>query len=169
MNNQVNNPLIESLIREQFGIAVRSVEESYGMLDIVVERENIIDILTWLKQHPILQFNFLTSLCGMHFPENKNEELSVVYHLHSFSNNIRVRLHIFFSATDAVVPTATVIWKTANWMERETFDFFGIKFTGHPDLRRILNVDDMTYFPLLKQYPLEDGTRTDKEDKYFGR
>ncbi|MFI5171450.1 MAG: NADH-quinone oxidoreductase subunit C [Chitinophagales bacterium] len=169
MNNQINNALIESLIREQFGDAIRSVEESYGMIDIVVEREKIIDILQWLKNSNLFQFNFLTSLCGMHFPDNKGEELSVVYHLHSLTNNVRIRVHTFFAANDAVVPTATVLFKTANWMERETYDFFGIKFTGHPDLRRILNVEDMNYFPMLKQYPLEDGTRTDKEDKYFGR
>ncbi len=169
MNNQINNALIESLVKEQFGDAIRSVEESYGMLDFVVERGKIIEIIQWLKNSSLLQFNFLTSLCGVHFPHNKGEELSVVYHLHSLTNNIRIRIHIFFASNDAVAPTATILFKTANWMERETYDFFGIKFTGHPDLRRILNVDDMNYFPMLKQYPLEDGTRTDKEDKYFGR
>jgi NADH-quinone oxidoreductase subunit C len=67
------------------------------------------------------------------------------------------------------MPTATVLWPTANWMERETFEFYGINFVGHPDLRIILNVEDMDYHPLLKQYPLEDDTRTDKDDRYFGR
>lgn len=167
--NEINNALVESLLKEQFGDAVKSTVETYGMLDIVVKRENIIDILTWLKNSSLLQFNFLTSMNAVHFPANKGEELSMVYHLHSFTNNIRIRLHIFFPENDAVVPTATGIWKTANWMEREAFDFFGVKFTGHPDLRRILNVEDMNYHPLLKQFPLEDGTRTDKEDKYFGR
>jgi len=105
----------------------------------------------------------------MHFPDNKGEELGVVYHMHNFANNKRIRLHILFSISDPKVPTVTGLYKTANWMERETFDFFGINFTGHPDLRRILNMEDMQYHPLLKQYPLEDGTRTDKDDKYFGR
>jgi len=169
MEQQVHNQTVESLLREQFTDAVLQVEESYGMLDITVQREKIIDILQWLRDHSLLQFNFLTSLNGMHFPGQNQKEMSVVYHLHSFINNVRIRLHVFFSLQDAQVPSATVLWKSANWMERETFDFFGIRFNGHPDLRRILNVDDMLYHPLLKQYPLEDGTRTDKEDKYFGR
>jgi NADH-quinone oxidoreductase subunit C len=169
MSDKVENGLIESLLKEQFGDAIRSVEESYGMLDIVVKREKIIEIITWLRDSSLLSFNFLTSLCGMHFPDNKGEELGVVYHMHSFANNKRIRLHILFSISDPNVPTVSGIYKTANWMEREAFDFFGIKFTGHPDLRRILNMEDMQYHPLLKQYPLEDGTRTDKEDKYFGR
>lgn len=169
MEQTINNQLIESLLREQFAEAILQVEESYGMLDITVQREHIIEILQWLRDHSIFQFNFLTSLNGMHFPEEKNKELSVVYHLHSFFTNVRIRLHVFFPIHDPHVPTATGLWNTANWMERETFDFFGIRFTGHPDLRRILNMEDMLYHPLLKQYPLEDGTRTDKEDKYFGR
>ncbi len=169
MQTQVDNGTVESLLREQFPEEIRSVEETYGMLDIVVKREKIIEILAWLRDSNLLQFNFLTSMCGVHFPNNKGEELSMVYHLHSFTNNIRIRLHIFFGEKDAIVPTATNLFKCANWMERETFDFYGIRFTGHPDMRRILNVDDMKYHPLLKQYPLEDGTRTDKDDKYFGR
>ena len=63
----------------------------------------------------------------------------------------------------------TSLYASANWMERETYDFYGIIFDGHPDLRRILNMDEMEYFPLRKEYPLQDATRTDKEDKYFGR
>ena len=162
MSDKVENGLIESLLKEQFGDAIRSVEESYGMLDIVVKREKIIEIITWLRDSSLMSFNFLTSLCGMHFPDNKGEELGVVYHMHSFANNKRIRLHILLSISDPHVPTVTGLYRTANWMEREAFDFFGIKFTGHPDLRRILNMEDMQYQPLLKQYPLEDGTITDK-------
>lgn len=66
-------------------------------------------------------------------------------------------------------PTATGLWSSANWMERETYDFFGIIFEGHPNLKRILNVDEMTIFPLRKEYPLEDNTRKDKNDELFGR
>ena len=67
------------------------------------------------------------------------------------------------------IATVTDLFAAANWQERETFDFYGIIFEGHPNLTRIMNVDEMDYFPLRKEYPLEDGTRTDKEDKYFGR
>jgi NADH-quinone oxidoreductase subunit C len=63
----------------------------------------------------------------------------------------------------------TALFEAANWMERETYDFYGIRFEGHPNLKRILNMDEMDYFPLQKQYPLEDGKREDKEDLYFGR
>jgi NADH-quinone oxidoreductase subunit C len=67
------------------------------------------------------------------------------------------------------IPTATTLWNSANWMERETYDLFGVKFDGHPDLRRILNMDELGVHPMLKQYPLEDPNRVDKKDEYFGR
>ena len=70
---------------------------------------------------------------------------------------------------DPVVPTLTDLYNAANWMERETYDFYGVIFTGHPNLIRILNVEDMDYFPMRKQYPVEDGTREDKTDLFFGR
>lgn len=165
----IDNNYITEALKAQFGDKIRAAEESYGMLDIVVTKDSAYDIILWMKNDGQLQFNFLTSLCGMNYPERKNEEMSVVYHLHSFSNNIRLRLHALFSDKEPRIKTITDIFAAANWMERETFDFFGIRFEGHPDMRRILNVEDMTYFPLLKKYPLEDATRTDKEDKYFGR
>jgi NADH-quinone oxidoreductase subunit C len=82
---------------------------------------------------------------------------------------LRLRLKAFTRREGAEFETLTDLFAGANWMERETYDFFGIKFKGHPDLRVILNMEDLGYHPMLKEYRLEDGTRTDKEDKMFGR
>ena len=95
--------------------------------------------------------------------------IGVIYHLHSLTNNVRVRIKVFLNGDDPVIPTATDLWEGANWMERETYDFFGINFQGHPNLVRILNVDDMTVFPMRREYPLEDPNRVDKKDYFFGR
>ena len=107
--------------------------------------------------------------CGIHVPQDVNKELGVIYHLQNMRENRRIRVKIFFSISHPKVHSIVHLWPAANWMERETYDFFGIEFTGHPDLRRILNVEEMDYFPLRKQYQLEDSTRTDKEDEFFGR
>jgi NADH-quinone oxidoreductase subunit C len=82
---------------------------------------------------------------------------------------VRIRLKVFLVDGDVHIPTATNLWNGANWMERETYDFFGVIFDGHPDLRRILNVDDMTAFPMRREFPLEDPNRVDKKDYFFGR
>lgn len=166
---EVNNASVLETLKANFGDAIEHAYEPYGMLTVFVTRDKVLDIITFLKNDPTIKMNFLTSLCGMHYPNNEGKELGVVYHLHSFTNNFRLRIEVFFAANDAVMPTLTTLWKTANWMERETFEFFGIKFEGHPDLRVILNVEDMDYHPMLKQYPLEDATRTDKDDRFFGR
>ena len=165
----VDNNVLSDAISAQFGDNILSIEESYGMLDFIVSKDIITDLLAWLKHHETLKFNFLTSLCGVHYPDKENHELSVVYHLYSMYNNVRIRIHVFLPISKPEIPTVTDLYPTANWMERETFEFFGIKFMGHPNLKIILNVEDMDYHPLLKQYPLVDNTRTDKDDKYFGR
>jgi NADH-quinone oxidoreductase subunit C len=95
--------------------------------------------------------------------------LGVVYQLHNLQLNNRLRLKIFFPEENPVVQSITPVFSAANWMERETYDFFGIRFEGHPDLRRILNVEDMIMFPLRKEFPLEDQIRNDKNDSMFGR
>jgi NADH-quinone oxidoreductase subunit C len=108
-------------------------------------------------------------MCGIHFPDNTGGEFAMMYQLHSLERNERIRVKCFMSEKDLDMPTATDLWASANWMEREAFDFYGFKFKGHPNLKRILNMDEMNYHPLRKEYPLEDASRHDKEDKYFGR
>jgi NADH-quinone oxidoreductase subunit C len=82
---------------------------------------------------------------------------------------VRIRFKIYVPVSKPDVFTATQLYATANWMERETYDFFGVNFVGHPNLKRVLNVDEMDYFPLRKEFPLEDQTRIDKDDEMFGR
>lgn len=165
--NQERDNLVISKLNNQFNGAVLHHELLSDMLSITVAKENIQDILLFLRDNQELQYNFLTTLCGMHYPET--EQLGVVYHIHSFANNHRIRIKLTTELAKPHVPTVTSIWPAANWLERETYDFFGIIFDGHPNLKRILNVDEMTDFPLRKDFPLEDQTREDKDDSMFGR
>ena len=126
-------------------------------------------MLNFLYDDGELKFRFLTDLCGVHFPNQKEKELAVVYHLHNLEDNIRIRFKVFTNISKPDIYTATGLFSSANWMERETYDFYGINFVGHPNLKRILNVDEMDYFPMRKQYPLEDQSRVDKDDEMFGR
>ena len=116
-----------------------------------------------------LNFQFLTDLTAVNYPDQPGRELAVVYHLHNLKDNVRIRLTVYTDILSPDVFTASKLFSSANWMERETYDFFGINFVGHENLIRILNVDEMDYFPLRKEYPLEDQTRIDKDDQMFGR
>ena len=167
MSKLTNEELLQS-ITTKFEGQVSNITEPYGLLTLETTREDIIGVLTYLKTDPKLQFIFLTDLTAVHYPGSE-KAFGIVYHLHSLANNVRVRIKVFVADGDVIMPTATSLWEGANWMERETYDFFGVVFTGHPDLRRILNVDDMTVFPMRKEYPLEDPNRVDKRDYFFGR
>jgi NADH-quinone oxidoreductase subunit C len=140
-----------------------------GMLTILVDKADLLPIFNHLYNDPALGFQFLTDLCGIHDTESSPPRLGVIYHLHNLLTNMRLRVKTFTPVEIPTIPSVCSLFAAANWMERETYDFFGIQFEGHPDLRRILNVDDMDYFPLRKEYPLEDTTREDKQDAYFGR
>ena len=159
--------VLEAINRE-FPDAVIASSEPFGFLTIEVKKEELKKIIHHLKESS-LRFIFLTDICGIHYPEDKEKELGIIYHLHNLEDNIRIRIKSFFSRENAEVDTITDLYSGANWMERETFDFYGIKFKGHPDLRVIVNSEDLGYHPLLKEYALEDGTRTDKNDTMFGR
>ncbi len=162
-----NEFVLEAITRE-FPESVISSSEPYGMLTIEVKKEDIKKIVHYLKDST-LEFNFLTDICGIHYPEFPEKEIGVVYHLHNMMANFRLRLKIFMTRENVEVDSLTELYVGANWMERETYDFYGIKFKGHPDLRPILNMEDLGYHPMLKEYRLEDGTRTDKDDAMFGR
>ncbi|MGC4037386.1 MAG: NADH-quinone oxidoreductase subunit C [Chitinophagaceae bacterium] len=150
-------------------IRVSSFEESYGLLTFEAPKELNLKVLNFLYDDAELKFRFMTDLCGVHFPENKGKELGVVYHLHNLEDNIRVRFKVFTDVNKPDVYTATALFATANWQERETYKLYGINFVGHPKLKRILNVDEMDYFPMRKEFPLEDQSRIDKDDEMFGR
>lgn len=165
---QIPNEELLKRLGEKFDQQVTVVGEPYGLLTVETSREQIIDVLTFLKTDAALRFIFLTDITGIHYPEQE-KQIGVIYHLHSLTTNTRIRIKVFLSDADVHIPTATVLWDGANWMERETYDFFGVIFDGHPDLRRVLNVDDMMAFPMRKEFPLEDPNRVDKKDYFFGR
>lgn len=163
-----NQEVAEELARK-FGDDVFDFEEPYGLLTLTTTREQIIPMLEFLFHHDKFKANFLTDLTGIHYPDSPDREFAVVYHVHSLVHNFRLRIKVFLAEADLHIPTATGLYASANWMERETYDFFGILFDGHPNLIRILNIEEMDYFPMRRQYPLEDSTREDKIDALFGR
>ena len=165
----LTNDIIQGKLKEKFGDSLTDFSEPYGMLTFEAPRELNLKVLQFLYDDETLKFRFLTDLQAVHYPDQQDRELAVVYHLHNLVDNVRIRLKIFAPVSKPDVYTATQLFATANWMERETYDFYGVNFIGHPNLKRILNVDEMDYFPLRKEFPLEDQTRIDKDDEMFGR
>jgi NADH-quinone oxidoreductase subunit C len=148
-----NHPLVKK-IREKLDGTVLEASEFIGQLSIRIERERILEVCNFLKRDAETPFNFLSDLTCVHFPDRAETPFDVVYNLYSISANERVRLK---AATNEErgVESVTSVWPTANWMEREVFDLFGVPFRNHPDLRRILLPPDWEGHPLRKEYPLE--------------
>ena len=164
----MDDQLIIAKLKAAFGQKIIDIDLSQDMPVITVPSDSIFDVVSFLKDDPDMQFEFLTDLCGIHYPE-RELALGVVYHLHNLRENKRIRLKVFVSAEKPEVPTLTPVFSAANWMERETWDFYGIQFIGHPNLIRILNVEYLDFFPMRKEYPVEDPTREDKDNRFFGR
>lgn len=160
---------IQLRLKEKFGDQVSNFESPYGMLSFEVAKDQNLKVLQFLYDEADLNFQFLTDLTAVNYPDKLGRELAVVYHLHNLKDNVRIRFTVFADIASPDVFTASKLFSAANWMERETYDFFGINFVGHDNLKRILNVDEMDYFPLRKEFPLEDQTRIDKDDQMFGR
>lgn len=165
----LSNEIVKQRLTEKFGDQLTAWEEPYGMLTFTAPKELNLKVMQFLYGDEQLRFQFLTDLCAVHYPDRVGEELAVVYHLHNLFDNIRIRMKVFTSIEQPDVFTATKLFESANWMERETYDFYGVNFVGHPNLKRILNVDEMDYFPMRKEFPLEDQSRIDKDDAMFGR
>jgi NADH-quinone oxidoreductase subunit C len=127
--------------------------EYRGELTILVRKDDIVRIARYLKDDPDLAFDLLKDVCGVDMlrPEARYE---VVYHLYSLKIRSYLRLKVRVEEENAVVPTVTGVWPGAEWHERETYDMFGIKFSGHPDLRRLYMPEDFEHHPLRKDFPL---------------
>ncbi|HTN16134.1 MAG TPA: NADH-quinone oxidoreductase subunit C, partial [Chitinophagaceae bacterium] len=165
----MTNEYIQQKLSDKFGTSVWGFEETFGIFAFYIKPDINMLVLKYLNEEQDLGFQFLTDITAVHFPDKKDEELCVVYHLHNLVANKRIRIRASVPVTQPDIASATPLYSGANWMERETYDFFGVNFTGHPNLVRILNVDEMNYFPMRKEYPMEDPTRTDKDDEMFGR
>ena len=164
----MENSFIIDKLYKAFGQDILKMDTSLDILSFTVASPVVHEVIRFLKEDEGMGFKFLTDLCGIHYPD-RGLPLGVVYHLHNMTENNRLRIKTFVTASDPKVATITDLFSAANWMERETYDFYGIIFEGHPNLKRILNVEYMDFFPLRKEYPLEDPTREDKDDRYFGR
>jgi len=130
------------------------VLEFRGETTVVVPREHLRRATEFLSSEPSLHFSFLSDITTLdRFPLEPRFEVN--YHLVSIDRRERLRLKVRVAGADCVVPSVTSVWPTANWHERENYDLFGIRFDGHPDLRRILMPDDWEGYPLRKDYPVE--------------
>lgn len=165
----LTHDFIQEKLSQQFGDAVSGFTMLHNILTFETPATNNLKVLTFLNEDPELQFNFLNDLTAVHYPNQVGRELCVVYLVQNMRLGQRLRLKIYVDVQKPDVFTATALYSTANWLEREAYDFFGVNFVGHPNLTRIMNTDDMNYFPLRKEFPLEDQTRIDKDDDMFGR
>ena len=150
-------------LKEKFAASIIDVVEFRGEVTVTVAKDAIIEILSFLKQS--LQYNQLTDLTAVDYLGKKEDRFMMVYQLLSIPNKDRLRIKTAVSEAVCTIPTATQVWSTANWLEREVFDLFGINFENHPDLRRILMADDWVGHPLRKDYPLQGPDR----EPYKGR
>ena len=163
------NEIQEKLVAT-FGADVFQFNQEKDIFSFEVAADKITAVILFLKNDPVLRFHFLTDLCGVHYPDNEEtRQFAVVYHLHNWYENKRIKIKAFISGNNPEIKTVSNIFLSSNWMERETYDFYGINFIGHPQLKRILNMDEMVSFPMRKEFPLEDSGRTDKDDRFFGR
>jgi NADH-quinone oxidoreductase subunit C len=162
--------VIQDKLTDKFGDNVTGFVQMKDILSFEVAAASANDVMRHLKEDAVLRFNFLTDVCGVHYPDNdKERQFAVVYHMHNWMDNVRIRFKAFLDGDTPEIDTVTNLFLGANWQERETYDFYGIIFKGHPQLKRILNMDEMVSFPMRKEFPLEDGGRTDKDDRFFGR
>lgn len=162
--------VIQEKLTAKFGDIVTGVITIKDIFSFEVASDSMADVMRYLKEDPLLRFNFLTDVCGIHYPDNEKErQFAVTYHMHNWMDNVRIRFKCYLNGDNPEIETATDLFLSANWQERETYDFYGIIFKGHPQLKRILNMDEMVSFPMRKEFPMEDGGRTDKDDRFFGR
>ena len=154
VSDSQNTNAVVAALRSWSTNAIEDVIEFRGETTVVVARKNLRSVAERCRDEHALQFNLLTdATCVDRFPMEPRYELQ--YHLVSIPLRQKLRIRVPLSANDPVVDSMVAVWPGANWLEREIFDLFGIQFTGHPDLRRILLPDDWEGYPLRKDFPVE--------------
>jgi len=149
---------IAKMIEEKFPGQVLGTVTHAGQVGVMLNKDRIRDICLFLRDEPSLRMDHLADLTAVDFsqyPGDKGPRFEVVYNLISTVYRHRIRLKVRVPEEDPSVDTVSSVWNTANWHERETYDLMGVKFTGHPDLRRILLAEDWEGHPLRKEYPLK--------------
>jgi NADH-quinone oxidoreductase subunit C len=143
------------LLKERFGDAILSTHDTHGDDTAVVDREKIVDIVTFLKEDPAMDFNFAVDITAVDWYGNakKSARFEVVYHLYSIAKKHRIRLKAAVPEEDAVIDSIVPLYSGMNWFEREVWDMYGIKFRNHPDLRRIFMWKTFEGHALRKDYP----------------
>ena len=145
---------IQEKLNQKFGNNVLNFEMSRDIFSFEATPNLIREVIRFLKEEESLNFHFLTDLAGIHFPDNDDEhQFSVVYQLHNWVENVRIRVKTYLPENPQI-DTISDLFLCANWMEREAWDFYGIKFEGHPQLKRILNMDEMVSHPMRKEFPI---------------
>ena len=154
-------PLVVQKVQEKYPDAILDISDTRGELTIVVRKDVIYELMAFLRSDPELAYNFLADVTAVDYSVMEDvlmkydyARFMVVYHLLSTAKKERLRVKVPVHEKELSIPSMTSIWKVANWLERETYDMFGIDFENHPDLRRILMPDDYEGYPLRKDYPL---------------
>jgi len=144
-----------SRIRTRFAETIQEIIEAAGEVTLIARREGLERLMAFLRDEPALRFNYLSDIGGVDLGEFAFPRFAVAYHLYSLEHNHRLRVKVFLAEDDAHLPTMFKFWKSANWLEREVYDMFGIRFDNHPDLRRILMPADYDGYPLRKDFPIK--------------
>lgn len=166
----IETALIQEKLEQKFANKVSNFGMQKDIFSFEVTSDSVREVILFLKEEEDTNFHFLTDLCGVHYPDNTiDQQFCVVYHLHNWIENTRIRIKTYLNGAQPEIASISDIFLSSNWMERETYDFYGINFIGHPQLKRILNMDEMVSFPMRKEFPMEDNGRTDKDDRFFGR
>lgn len=166
----IDTVIIQNKVTDVFGSSVSNFRTQRDIFCFDVDSQKAHDLVKFLKDDADLNFHFLTDLAGIHYPDNElSKQYAITYQLHNWVENTRVRVKTYLDGENPEIKSIIDLFLCSNWMEREAWDFYGIKFTGHPQLKRILNMDEMVSHPMRKEFPMEDTGRTDKDDRFFGR
>ena len=141
-------------LRKKLGLDIVELSNEHGQDTMMIVRDKLLATVLFLRKDPQLNLDFLTDITAVDYLGKKEPRFEVVYHFYSLLTKFRLRVKVPVSEDNPVVDSLTALWKAANWLEREVWDMYGIRFAGHPDLRRILLYEEFQGHPLRKDYPV---------------